>query len=100
MRRTRRNHAAGLKAKVALAARKDDKTLADITEHFGIRPSQVSEGKQQLLESADDVFVGAGHAKTQEPDLRVLPAKIAQRTLENDCIEGALTKAGLLSARR
>lgn len=47
-----------------------------------------------------NVFGGAGHAKTQEPDLRVLSAKIGQLTLENDCLEGAQIKAGLLSERR
>ena len=34
MRRTRRNHAPGFKAKVALAAIKGDKTLAELAEHF------------------------------------------------------------------
>jgi transposase len=45
--------------------------------------------KQQLLESAAEVFGGARHTKT-EPDLRVLHAKIGQLTLENDFLEGAL----------
>jgi transposase len=35
-----------------------------------------------------------------EPDLKVLHAKIGELALENDFLEGALTKAGLLSARR
>ena len=39
-------------------------------------------------------------AKTAEPDLKVLHAKIGQLTLENDFLESALTKAGLLSAKR
>ncbi len=65
-----------------------------------MHPNQISEWKQQLLESAADVFGGTRHVKTQEPDLKVLHAKIGQLTLENDCLEGALTKAGLLSARQ
>jgi transposase len=100
MRRTRRNHAPGFKAKVSLAAIKGDKTVAELAEQFDVHPNQISEWKQQLLESAADVFGGARHAKTQEPDLKVLHAKIGQLTLENDFLEGALTKAGLLSARR
>jgi len=100
MRRTRRNHAPGFKAKVALAAIKGDKTLAELAEHFDVHPNQISEWKQQLQESAADVFGGTAKAKQAEPDLKVLHAKIGQLTLENDFLEGALTKAGLLSARR
>lgn len=100
MRRTRRNHAPGFKAKVALAAIKGDKTLAELSEHFDVHPNQISEWKQQLMESAPDVFGGPPKAKTAEPDLKVLHAKIGQLTLENDFLESALTKAGLLSAKR
>jgi len=100
MKRTRRNHAAGFKAKVALAAIKGDKTLAELAEHFEIHPNQVSEWKQQLQESANSASVCGPRIKAAEPDLKVLHAKIGQLTLENDFLESALTKAGLLSAKK
>jgi len=66
-----------------------------------VHPNQIAEWKQPLQESAVAVFGGLRHArKAVEPDLKVLHAKIGQLTLENDCLEGALTKAGLLSAKR
>lgn len=99
--RTRRNHASGFKAKVALAAIKGDKTLAEIAQQFDVHPNQVTEWKRQLQERAADVFDGAAASKSeQEPDLKTLHAKIGQLTLENDFLEGALTKAGLLSAKK
>ena len=100
MRRTRRNHAPGFKAQVALAAIRGDKTLAELAEHFEVHPNQISEWKQQLTAAAADVFGGPPRAKAAEPDLKVLHAKIGQLTLENDVLEGALTKAGVLSATR
>jgi len=100
MRRTRRNHAPGFKAKVAIAAIKGDKTLAELAEHFDVHPNQISEWKQQLHESAADIFGSGPRIKTAEPDLKILHAKIGQLTLENDFLESALTKAGLLSAKR
>lgn len=100
MRRTRRNHAPGFKAKVALAAIRGDKTLAELAEQFDVHPNQILDWKQQLQESAADVFGGPAQAKTAEPDLKVLHAKIGQLTLENDFLENALTKTGLLSAVR
>ena len=69
MKRTRRNHAPGFKAKVALAAIKGDKTLAELAEHFEVHPNQVSEWKQQLQESAADVFGGPPKNKAAEPDI-------------------------------
>ena len=100
MKRTRRNHAPGFKAKVALAAIKGDKTLAELAEHFEVHANQVSEWKQQLQESAADVFGGPPKSRAAEPDIKVLHAKIGELTLENDFLESALTKAGLLSARK
>ena len=100
MRRTRRNHAPGFKAKVAIAAIRGDKTLAELAEQFDVHPNQISDWKQQLQESAVDVFGGPPQVKAAEPDLKVLHAKIGQLTLENDFLESALTKAGLLSAKK
>ena len=84
MRRTRRNHALGFKAKEALAAIRGDKTLSELAEHFDVHSSQISEWKQQLLESAPDVFGGMTKTKATEPDLKVLHAKIGQLTLGNE----------------
>ena len=99
MKRTRRNHGAAFKAQVALAAMKGDKTLAELAEHFGIHPTQITEWKQQLLARAVDVFGGA-KPTADTPDLKTLHAKIGQLALEHDCLEGALIKAGWLSATR
>jgi transposase-like protein len=99
MRRTRRNHGAPFKAQVALAAVKGDKTLAELAEQFSVHPTQITEWKQQLLARAAHVF-GGTTPPLEAPDLKTLHAKIGQLTLENDFLEGALTKAGLLSAKR
>jgi transposase-like protein len=99
MKKTRRNHGAPFKAQVALAAIKGDKTLAELAEHFRVHPTQITEWKQQLLARAADVF-GGSNPTAEMPDLKTLHAKIGQLALENDFLEGALTKAGLLSARR
>jgi transposase-like protein len=99
-RRPRRNHAAAFKAKVALEAVKGDKTVAEIAQRHDVHPNQVTEWRRQLLERAADVFGGAAVQAEPPVDLKALHAKIGQLTLENDFLEGALTKAGLLSAKR
>jgi transposase-like protein len=97
-RRTRRTHSPAFKARVALAALRDDKTMAELCKEFELHASQVIEWKRQLLEGAADVFAGGGHAAAPV-DLAPLHAKIGQLALENDFLERALTKAGLLSAK-
>ena len=99
-RRPRRNHSPEFKAKVALAAIKGDKTLAELAKRFDVHPNQIAQWKEQLLASAANVF-GADSRSTDPPvDLKALHAKIGELTLENDFLEGALSKAGLLGAKR
>lgn len=99
--RSRRTHSAAFKAKVALAAVKGDKTLSELAQQFDVHPNQITTWKNQLLDGAAGVF---GHDKAGSADapvdLKALHAKIGELALENDFLSGALTKAGLLSAKR
>ena len=101
-RRPRRNHAPAFKAKVALAAIKGDRTVAQLAEQFDVHPNQLTSWKAQLEGGAADVFGPGSGGETAEPavDVKSLHAKIGKLTLDNDFLEGALTKAGLLSAKR
>lgn len=99
-RRPRRNHSAAFKAKVALEALKGERTIAEIAQKHDVHPNQATEWRRQLLERAAEVFGGAAAQAEAPVDLKALHAKIGQLTLENDFLEGALTKAGLLSAKR
>ena len=100
--RPRRNHSPAFKAKVALAAVKGEKTLAELAQQYDVHPNQITAWKAQLADGAAGVF-GAGpvgSAVAPVVDLKVLHAKIGELTLENDFLSGALGKAGLLSAKR
>ena len=99
-RRPRRNHSADFKAKVALAAVRGDRTLSELASRFDVHPNQITQWKTQLLERVAQVFGGASGPTEKPVDLKVLHAKIGELALENDFLEGALVKAGLLSAKR
>ena len=97
-RRLRRNHSSAFKAKVALDAIRGDKTLAELAKLHDVHPNQITDWKNQLLKGAANVF----GAEPAEPaiDLKDLHAKIGQQSLEIDFLSGALTRVGLLSAKR
>jgi transposase-like protein len=99
-RRPRRNHSPDFKAKVALAAVKGDRTLAELAKKFDVHANQITQWKDQLLAGASQAFGGDPRAATPPVDIKALHAKIGELTLENDFLEGALSKAGLLSAKR
>jgi len=101
-RRSRRNHSPAFKAKVALAAIKGEKTLAELAQQFDVHANQITAWKALLLEGAAGVFGSAAKPEPGAPsvDVKTLHAKIGELTLTNDFLAGALDKAGLLSARR
>jgi len=102
-RRPRRNHSPAFKAKVALAAVKGEKTLAELSQQFDVHANQITTWRTQLLEGAAGVFGAEGATEAAEPviDVKTLHAKIGELTLVNDFLAGALGKAGLLpSAKR
>ena len=58
MRRKRRNHSTAFKAKVAPAAIKGVRTVAELANQFDVHPNQITTWKKQLLDSAPAVFEG------------------------------------------
>jgi transposase len=98
--RTRRTHNPAFKAKVALAAIKGEKTLAELAQQFDVHANQITAWKAQLVGGAAEVFGASGGATAPAVDVKTLHAKIGELTLENDFLSGALGKAGLLSAKR
>ena len=91
MKRKRRNHLPAFKAKVALAALKGDKTLAELAAEFGIHPNQVNQWRRQMLDNAASVFGSTqDQQKLDEAQIKELHAKVGQLTLENDFLAKVL----------
>ena len=102
MRRPRRNHSAKFKSKVAVAALKGDKTIAELTAQFDVHANQITEWKKQLLDQVEGVFLTKAERREVEsgPSVKDLQAKIGQLTMENDFLAGALGRIHGPSAKR
>lgn len=90
--RKRRNHSPRFKAKVAMAAIRGDKTLAEIAEQYDIHPNQIQDWKKRLMSEAEQVFEnGTAHAGSgSEAEIEKLRAKVGELTMEKDFLSKAL----------
>jgi len=93
MRRKRRNHTSAFKAKVALAAIKGDKTLAELSEQFDVHANQIQDWRRRLLDNADELFGRSAQQKEENAEtVKELHAKIGQLTMERDFLEQGLER--------
>jgi transposase-like protein len=77
MKNKRRNHSAAFKAKVALAAAKGDKTIAELASQYEVHPSQINKWKKQLLESLPEIF--SCRQQKDRQDQEALTAQLYQQ---------------------
>ncbi|SAL74074.1 transposase [Caballeronia telluris] len=77
--RTRRTHSAAFKAKLALAAVRGERTLAELAQQFDVHPNQITEWKRQLQERTADVF-GASGLPPRAGEKAVMPSSSCCRS--------------------
>ena len=81
---------------------KGEKTLAELAQQFDVHPEPDHDVEEPAPRRGGGRVRSGEDARPKEAavDLKALHAKIGELTLENDFLEGALSKAGLLSAKR
>jgi putative transposase len=90
MHKQRKRHEAGYKAKVALEAIRERKTVSELASQFALHPSQIQAWKRTLLERAAEVFAGPSPARREEAEQAELYEQIGRLKME---LEWAKKKA-------
>ena len=88
----RRNYSPQFKAKVALAALKNDELIAELAARFEIHPTMINNWKRALIGSAADIF-DKGHKSRKQNEAQVdnLFRQIGQLKVENDFLSKKLS---------
>jgi len=91
MGKKRKVHSPEFKAKVALAALKNEETAAQLASRFGVHPTMISTWKRQLLDGAADLF-DKGHKSRKDAEAQTaeLFRQIGQLKVENDFLSRKL----------
>jgi len=95
---TRRKFSADFKAKVALEAIKNEKTLAQLSQQFEVNAITISKWKAEFLERMSLIFEREGsaqHESGESPELDKLYAQIGQLKVENDFLKKSAKKLGI-----
>lgn len=102
MTQKRRKFTDKFKATVALAAIREQKTLAELSKEFEVSPNQISLWKQEALKNMDKLFGGKTTATkcekgdAQGEEIRKLREKVGELTVERDFFEDACKRLGLI----
>jgi transposase-like protein len=88
MTRTRRKFSSAFKAKVAIEAIKEQRTISELAQEFEIHPNQVSQWKREFLERSAQIFEGdkkqAEEFAILEESHRSAQQHIGRLTIENE----------------
>jgi len=85
---SRKKHSASFKAKVALETLKNDMTIAELAQKYGIHPTQINRWKTDLLRKAEVIFQqGNKIDKADDQYVAALERKAGQLAIEVDFLK-------------
>jgi transposase-like protein len=91
---TRRKFSSAFKAKVALEAVKNQKTLAELATEFEVNPVMISKWKAAFLENMAAAFDNGKSKDEPDVDTQELYAQIGQLKVENEFLKKSFKRLG------
>ena len=102
MSKSRKQYTASFKAKVAIAAIREDAPISELSSRYGVHQTVISRWKKEALQSMEAVFSGKFEAKDSDhkEEIKALHTKIGQLTVERDFLADASNRLGLGGVRK
>ena len=94
MKNNRTKHSAAFKAKAALAAVREQETIAQIARRYGVHANQIYKWKKEFLENIGRVFEAEGAQEDGSEREAELLKKIGELTVERDFLSRGLGRRG------
>jgi transposase-like protein len=92
----RKRHSASFKAKVALEAAKQTRTIAELAKAYQIHPVQISQWKKQLLDGVETLFRDGRHREreTRQAQQAELYEQIGRLNMEVEWLKKSVARCG------
>lgn len=95
MTRKRKKYTASFKAKVALEAVQERKTLSELSAQYGLHPNMIQRWKKEFISRSAEIFESKAPSQEDEKDKQKLYAKIGQLEMEKEWLKKISEKIGL-----
>jgi transposase-like protein len=94
MKETRKRYSAAFKAKVAIEALQEHKTMAELTHQYGIHGNMINRWKKEFVTRSSEIFETKAVPDDFETEREMLYAKIGELEMEKDWLKKSLKKVG------
>ena len=102
MSKIRKNRSADFKAQVALAAIREDATIAELSSRYGVHATVIHRWKKEAIEAMASGFSGKQERQQNDYTVQIkeIHAKIGQLTVERDFLADASKRLGLFAGKK
>jgi transposase len=95
MTKTRKSYTAAFKARVAVEAIQERKTMSELVTEYGVHSNMIQRWKKEFISRSPEIFETKGPSTEDEKEKQKLYAKIGQLEMEKEWLKKISGRAGI-----